>query len=72
MPGILVQERRNLIWLTRRRDTVMDAFNYSAPCPLCSKRVLDITDPAPRPLTIRLKCPHCHRIIQIPIFLIVQ
>jgi len=43
-------------------------FEYMAACPVCEKRVLDISDPPDNHQTrIRLKCPHCRRIVKIPI-----
>ena len=43
-------------------------FEYMAVCPVCEKRVLDISDPPDNHQTrIRLKCPHCRMIVKIPI-----
>ena len=48
--------------------TIMEnEFEYSAVCPVCDKRALDITDLPDTPIRARLKCPHCHKIIEIPL-----
>jgi len=44
-----------------------DAFEYIAPCPACERRVLDVDDPPDKPTRVRLKCPHCRKIVRIPI-----
>jgi len=45
-----------------------DSFLYMAPCPVCEKRVFDISDPPDKLTLIRLKCPHCRNIVKIPIY----
>ena len=37
------------------------------PCTICDKRILDISG-----LEVRLKCPHCHKIIRIPFILLIR
>jgi len=44
-----------------------DSFEYTAPCPMCERRVLDVDDPPERPTRVRLKCPHCRRVVRIPL-----
>ena len=44
-----------------------EAFGYMMPCPMCEKRVFDVSDPPDTPTRIRLKCPHCKKIVRIPI-----
>jgi len=45
---------------------IADDFEYVASCPICEKRVLDISDVPKTPIRIRIKCPHCRKIIKIP------
>ena len=48
--------------------TVMEqAIEYIAPCPKCDRRVLDVLEPPERKAKVRLKCPHCRRIVNIQI-----
>ena len=42
------------------------AFEYTASCPICAKRIFDSTDIPGNSVHVRLKCPHCKRIINIP------
>jgi len=44
-----------------------DSFEYMAPCPVCEKRVFDVSDPPDSPTRIRLKCPHCRKVVRIRI-----
>jgi phage FluMu protein Com len=46
-----------------------DVFGYKIACPICSKRVLDVSEMSTSSIIkIRLKCPHCRTIVKIPIF----
>lgn len=38
-------------------------------CPNCGKRVFDASGihPVEQPVEISLKCPHCRRIVEVPI-----
>jgi hypothetical protein len=65
MTSTIAKERRNPIHPTRRRDAATNDFIRSVSCPICNKRMFDITEQVPHPLTIRIKCSHCRRIIQI-------
>jgi hypothetical protein len=42
------------------------AFEYTASCPLCDRRVFDSTDIPGNNVHVRLKCPHCRKIVNIP------
>ena len=42
------------------------AFEYTASCPKCERRVFDSTDIPGNSVYVRLKCPHCKRIVNIP------
>ena len=44
-----------------------DTEGYTAPCPVCEKRVFDVYDPPDKPTRIRIKCPHCRKIVKIPV-----
>jgi len=52
---------------TKSCAAITDEFEYSAPCPVCEKRALDITDLPDTQVRVRLKCPHCHKLIKIPL-----
>ena len=39
----------------------------SVKCPICSKRVFDIKKGNSGFIEIQLKCPHCHKIVDISI-----
>lgn len=41
--------------------------SVSVKCPICSKRALDIKKSSNELVEIQLKCPHCHKIVNIPI-----
>ena len=42
------------------------AFEYTASCPMCERRVFDSTDIPGNSVHVRLKCPHCKKIVNIP------
>ena len=44
----------------------------SIPCTICDKRAFDISGFPPTVFEVRLKCPHCHKIIHIPFTLLIQ
>jgi endogenous inhibitor of DNA gyrase (YacG/DUF329 family) len=44
-----------------------EPLEYSVACPVCEKRVFDISDIPATPIRVRLKCPHCHKIVQVPV-----
>lgn len=39
----------------------------SVKCTICNKRAFDIKMIPGEPVEIQLKCPHCHKIVNIPI-----
>jgi len=45
---------------------IVDEFEYKAACPVCGKRVFDLSDLPSTPVRVRLKCPHCRKIVKIP------
>jgi phage FluMu protein Com len=36
-------------------------------CIVCEKRVFDVYDPPAIPTRIEIKCPHCRKVVDIPI-----
>ena len=44
-----------------------DMFEYMASCPLCERRVFDVSDIPGVPVHVRLKCPHCKNFVEVPI-----
>ena len=50
----------------RRNKRLPDEFSYTASCPICEKRVFDVSDLPHKPVKVRLKCPHCRKIVDIP------
>ena len=42
------------------------AFEYTASCPMCNRRVFDTTNIPGNLIYVRLKCPHCRNIVNIP------
>ena len=75
MSGLIAKEKAKRITLPRTnsgtgvkpRSTAEDEFGYSAPCPVCDKRALDITALPGIAVRVRLKCPHCHKLVKIPL-----
>jgi hypothetical protein len=43
-----------------------EPLEYSVLCPVCAKRAFDISELPPTTIMVRLKCPHCRKIVQIP------
>ena len=43
-----------------------DGFGYTISCPVCDKRVLDMSAIPDAHVIIRLKCPHCRKVVKIP------
>ena len=39
----------------------------AVPCPVCGKRVFDVTGLPDEPVRVSIKCPHCRNIVDIPI-----
>jgi hypothetical protein len=48
------------------RTALIDEFGYTASCPICGKRVFDLTDLPGTTVQVRMKCPHCRKIVKIP------
>lgn len=44
-----------------------DSFGYMAACPICEKRIFDVSKLTGSPVYVRLKCPHCRKIVRISI-----
>ena len=44
-----------------------DSFGYMASCPVCKKRIFDVSDTTGTSVHVRLKCPHCRNIVKISI-----
>ena len=44
-----------------------DTFKYMASCPICERRVFDVSNLPGDAVRVRLKCPHCRNIVRIPI-----
>jgi len=44
-----------------------DLFTHTASCPICRRRVFDVTNIPDIPVSVRIKCPHCRNIVGIPI-----
>ena len=40
-----------------------DPFKYTAPCPVCDKRALDVSGLPESLVMVRYKCPHCRNIV---------
>jgi endogenous inhibitor of DNA gyrase (YacG/DUF329 family) len=43
-----------------------EPLEYLVRCPRCDRRVFDISELPPNLIRVRLKCPHCHKIVEIP------
>jgi hypothetical protein len=43
-----------------------EALEYSVSCPLCDRRAFDISRLPQGGLEVRLKCPHCRKLIRVP------
>jgi len=67
------QMRKQIIYDTSDSDEITTsvvaepAFEYTAPCPKCDRRVFDSTGITGNPVFVRLKCPHCRKIVSIPL-----
>ncbi|MDR1439325.1 MAG: hypothetical protein LBJ10_04805 [Clostridiales bacterium] len=44
-----------------------EPLEYMVSCPVCDKRAFDISELPRAPISVRLKCPHCHKIVQVPV-----
>ena len=40
-----------------------DPFEYTAPCPVCDRRTLDVSGLPESQVMVRYKCPHCRNIV---------
>lgn len=45
-----------------------ESFGYMTSCPECKRRVFDVYDPPDRLTRIQIKCPHCRKVVKIPIY----
>lgn len=69
------RERRKLVVYNRGIKTGYagasqreeDAFKYTAPCPICEKRIFDISTLPVNRIMLRFKCPHCHNVVIMPL-----
>lgn len=43
-------------------------LEFTIPCPICEKRAFDISELPQHAVFIRLKCPHCHNIVETSVF----
>jgi Zn finger protein HypA/HybF involved in hydrogenase expression len=44
-----------------------EPLEYTVSCPVCERRAFDISELPETPIKVRLKCPHCHKIVQVPV-----
>ena len=51
------------------RPVMKESFGYIIPCPECEKRAYDISELPEQFITLKLKCPHCSKIVETPIFI---
>jgi len=58
----------NSIVLEMNKRVNDDEFEHKIACPICDKRVFDLTDFPTDNVSLRMKCPHCRKIIHVPIF----
>ena len=42
-------------------------LEYTVPCPSCTGRAFDLSGLPQELIFVRLKCPHCERIVETPI-----
>jgi len=40
---------------------------YMVQCPQCEKRTIDVSELPERPIKLRYKCPHCKRVVIVPL-----
>ena len=53
---------------SRYRPIAEEPFGYIIPCPECERRAYDISDLPEHFIILKLKCPHCNKIVETPIF----
>ena len=39
-------------------------LEYKIRCPVCEKRVLDVSELPLRAIRVRFKCPHCRKLVE--------
>jgi len=44
-----------------------ESLDYTALCPVCEKRTIDISELPKHPIKLRYKCPHCRNIVTTPL-----
>ena len=42
-------------------------LEYLVPCPNCDKRTIDFSETSDNMVLVRLKCPHCRKIVSTPL-----
>jgi hypothetical protein len=57
----------NLPYLTKVGTEIIGELDYMVPCPCCTGRAFDFSGIPQGLLRVRLKCPHCHRIVEASI-----
>jgi hypothetical protein len=48
-------------------DAANKSYDYVAPCPVCERRIFDFSEIPQNSVSVRLKCPHCRKIVHIPL-----
>ena len=66
-------QRQKKILMTRKLayealDALYEPLEYSVLCPDCEKRAFDISELPESLIMIGLRCPHCNKIVQTPVF----
>ena len=56
-------------YLSMLNSIMPTELDYKVPCSECTRRAFDFTSLSQGLLIVSLKCPHCHKIVQIPIHL---
>jgi len=59
---IIYQPPPNIKYMTSE-----DILDYTAICPICEKRTIDVSDLPEHLIKLRYKCPHCHNIVTTPL-----
>jgi len=60
------RERRRK-YISENCESEDESFKHMTQCPICDKRIFDLSDRPDKPTQIRLKCPHCRKVIKIQI-----
>ena len=42
-------------------------LDFTVSCPVCDKRAFDISETRGNIVKIRLKCPHCRKVVEMPL-----